>query len=218
MAENKIAFRRIRGRIIPIKQKRNQNLVSTGKLIGAGVATALVTGEGTAQITKGAATMRMLAKKKFRAAGGIFARAAKGYIGRSKSLKANAVLLRKGAMLLRKTRSPALLLGTITSAYLISEGLQKGHEAITGKRSGRTNEYLSTVAGTVAAGAIGTLYYRRLGLGLGQALRTAKAARGGNPYKYGTIPIKTRHGTLKFSGPKQLHFRFKTPPSVKGPA
>lgn len=206
----KIQFRRIRGRIIPIKTRQQEKRLENGKkaaaYLGAGAATVVAAGEVGSQLTKAAAKTRMAAKFRFGAANSILRNAKIGQtffdfgggIRKAAKLKKISVLMRKGSFLIRKARRPALIAGTLASAYLIGEGLQKAKESITGKRHGKVDEFLTQAAGTVAAGAVGAYYYKRLGLGFRQALRTARAASKGNPYKFGAIPIKTKYGQLKF--------------------
>lgn len=210
MAERntQIAYRRIKGRIVPIRIKRDEKLKRGFQTAAVGVAAGVATAELASRATKQAATYRVGAQKLFRASNEVIGAATRGgqmvfdfagNVSRAQDVKAAAAIMRNRASILRKARKPILAAGTALSAYLLGKGLENIQESASGKELGLAGEGVAQVTGGIVSTGVLGLYYKRLGLGsFRKALTYAKAAASGAKDTLPRIPIKTKYGTLKF--------------------
>lgn len=208
MADSQIAYRKIRGRIVPIRIKRDDQLKAGLKTAGAGVVAGAATAELASRATKKAAAYRVAAQRMFRASNAVLQSAARnkqmlfdfaGNAAQAKDAKTAAILMRHRAKLLRRARVPILGVGTTIAGYLLGKGAENIQESQTGRQLGIAGEGLAQVVGAGAATGILSLYYKRLGLrSFRKAFRYAKATAVGAKDTLPRIPIKTKHGTLKF--------------------
>lgn len=204
MAEKKgkVIFRRVNGRVIPIRIKQNQ-LEGLG-LAAGGVAVGASGAAGAAALVKASASVRQKAKKQFR-----LVRALEASLKRStglggqltlgldnpsaKNFKREALKNRAFSKTLFKMRNPLLAASGLAASNLLAEGYLRATER---KESGVESAATQTIAGVAALG-VSSLYYRKLGL---KGLRnlTHTLARTGKRARPSMIPIKGVQGELKF--------------------
>jgi hypothetical protein len=202
-----VIFRRVNGRIIPIRKKTNDQATGAA-LVAAGAGVTVAGSEVAARMVQKSAAMRVKAKFDFNRVYRNFKRSRTGQMtfGFFKPKKEamsgarGAVKTRAAAAQLFKARKIPLGLGAALGAALIGAGLDKFQKDQSTAEEVATN----TVAGAVATGA-GVFYYRRLGLrNVGLLKRFASAKKAGTPRPF-NIPIKfkkggpfNKGGTLRF--------------------
>jgi hypothetical protein len=199
--KNKYVFRRVRGRVVPIR-------VSEKKKAGFGaIAGGLALAVGTAEAAKLAVTksaeIRIRARRDFRLASALTKAIKKTpeqlTLGLEKQVAkdfaSKLAAKRFGSRMLFKSRNAILAAGTIGATALIQAGLSK----IQKDNSNIKQEVAENAAIGAAVGmGVSTLYYNRLGVGqFGRALKFAimRSKKIPRPVK---IPIKTVQETLKF--------------------
>jgi hypothetical protein len=203
-----VVFRRIRGRIIPIR-KKSKEAAQGAALAAGGIVTAVLSGEIASQMVKKSAAMRTEAKMSFNVASRALRRAqarqmkfsfAPGIGARREQIGAATNLRARGAKLFR-ARNLVLAAGALIGGSMLSEGLERFQkDPMKGSAAGGVAT--DVAAGTVAYVA-GAVYYRRLGVrGLGRLFGRVKARAAGTPRgEQIPIPFKSRifgKGTLKF--------------------
>lgn len=219
-----VVFRRIRGRIIPIRKnmtkKQNSELVKGAGYVAAGAAVSIGAGEGAAQLVKAAAAKRVKAKfefnrifRGFKRSGKAeqvtfeFLRGANRFKGSAREAAQGAIKTRRSAFRLFKARNIVLGLGSLAGAALFSLGLNKIAKSVGNKELEDKEEAVNNIVGAVAAAAATSFYYRRLGLrnaSLLKAFTSAKTKGAARPYP---LPIKFskggpfgKGGTFRFRG------------------
>lgn len=215
-----VVFRRIRGRIVPIRQK-SKDVATGAAMIAGGTALSIGAGEAAAQLVKAAAAKRVRAKfgfnrvyREFKRSGmagqGTFDFAGKGSArmsGASAGVAAEAVKTRKSAFRLFKARNIALAVGSLGGAAFISLGLNKLTKHVGDKKLGDPEELTNDVLGGAAAALATTFYYRRLGLKDARMLNLFRAAKTKGATRPFQIPISFKKGgpfgkggTFRFRG------------------
>lgn len=163
-------FRRIHGRIVPIKDanERSKQRVKGAAEIVAGAAAAGGAGVGTAVMVKKAQKFALEAKNDYRVAQSNL-RAAFGspFLRVMKKGGKNDITAAIGKRLISKkmfrARNPILHAGAAVSALLIGAGVTKVAESFNKKNDKATHKAIGSVAGTAAAVATYGAYYRGLG-------------------------------------------------------
>lgn len=206
-----VVFRRIRGRIVPIraggKKVSTPKIGDSAKYAAAGVAAVLAGAEASSQIVKAAATLRQASKIKFRTANIVLRQATKsgqmlldfgGNFAKARRAKTAGILMRHASGFLRKARRPILGGSILLGGFLLGRGIEAGAERLRKKQLKLPGEAAANIAGGAAA-LVGTaLYYKRLGLPLRGALKYGSALRRGTIGNLPRIPINTKFGQLRF--------------------
>lgn len=206
-----VVFRRIRGRIIPIRTGGKQSAIpkvgDSAKYAAAGVLAVAAGAEASSRIVKVAATVRQASKIKFRAANlvlggannaGQFMLDFGGDFAKARRLKTAGILMRRASTLIRSARRPILGGSILLGGFLLGRGIESGVESLRRKELKLPGEAAANIAGGAAA-LIGTaLYYKRLGLPLRGALKYGSALRRGTIGNLPRIPINTKFGQLRF--------------------
>lgn len=186
MASKDFAFRRVHGKVIPIRLKKSNRGTETKKgaaLAGAGVVTAATSGNLAARATKEAAKFRINAKvysqkaqsllKKVSNTQGAGAKLEKaGQMAFEFKIKPRAprseafakialrnTLKSNGFKLLRKGLHVG---GLATSTALLGTGFKKLYEGISGDKADTKQEIISTAAGAGATFALSSAYAHKL--------------------------------------------------------
>lgn len=196
--DRQVTFRRVRGRIIPIRLKDVVKDRNVQKGVGAGIlgaSAAVGAGVGAAHLVRKAAESRIMGNTVWQAslpdAGSTF---------RVKSLIRRAAELRMNSMRLRGLRKPVLAAGGVAAASLLGLGLAHVLKSKTFKKRFDDDRKAQMQTGIAAAAPLLTsfAYYKTLGLGLDDAKRYATAAIKGTTHLLKKIPIKTKFGPLIF--------------------
>lgn len=204
---DKVTFRRINGRIVPIRQKgdTSERPKSSAKPFVAALAVGAATAEAAAQAVKRSADIRMAAKKEFRIGYALEKAARKAsQIGQqtlgfemntAKGWKRTQAAKRDIARMIFKARNPILAIGTTAAASLLGTAISRSKWF---KKKNRDEQLMQDLGATAAAAlGIGTLYYSRLGVGpVKKAFDFALSRYRGIPKPF--IPIKGVQGVLKF--------------------
>lgn len=196
-----VVFRRIRGRIVPIRKKTNDQAVGAA-LVGAGAATTVAGGEVAARMVQKSAAMRIRAKFDFNRIYSGFKKSRTGQMAfdffkpKKEHMKKaeGAVRTRAASARLFKMRNIPLGLGAVLGGALISSGLNK----IQGNRGDKKLSTQEEVAGNTVAGAVAiagaAFYYRRLGLRNVTFLQSFARARAKGAARPFNIAIKFKRG------------------------
>jgi hypothetical protein len=208
MKNDQLVFRRVKGRIVPIRKKKPENSLGNGlALTGSGLTAVVAGAEAAARTTKGAAALRAASKLRFRAANQILegtrvgqqAFDFTGNVAAATRARRGASLLRMASIGLRKTRRPVLFGSALLGGAFIGKGLERTYEGATGSQLGTLGEGVTSIAGQGAALLAGGIYYKRLGLPLRSALKYARALRKGTVGNLPKVPIKTPFGPVRFN-------------------
>lgn len=195
-----VVFRRIRGRIVPIKQggdkpKKLSDAESKKRLVQGAVTSAAGAAVG---VGSGALASHMLLEsakaenysrtlaKKFRTlkdSGPMFAKAAAN-TGQS------AAAARASSMRLFQNRLKVLKVGRFASAALLGVGIQRLYQGATKRDSSVPEEIAGSAAGSAAAYATFLPYYRSLGLRGSSIVKAATRNIKGLTAKTARIPKK----------------------------
>ncbi len=199
-----LTFRRIHGRIVPIRAKadfsaaqRTEKLKTGALALAAGVGVAAGAAIGAAALVKHSAGLAIRSKDLFRAGMGIGMEGG----GRIASLTRKAAEVRHTSALVFKARNPVLAAGAFASAPLLGMGFQKVNEGATGKKSTVAGDYVAHAAGIAAVGGASLIYYKGLGGTFANAFIRAVNKVKGTPIKK-IMPIKTKYGV--FVAPKKI--------------
>lgn len=201
-----VTFRRVRGRIIPIRIKNKGELAQGAGLVATGVTASLAASEAAAQVVKKAATMRKAASASFKVNNLIYKSLSDGgqlafnfskELKKAKAARTAAIGLRKLSFTVRHLRTPLLGAGVAGAGFLLGKGIERIVESQRNKQLGLAGEGIADAAGAgLALGAL-AFYYKRIGAGsVATAFKYAKAA--GTGTKLPHIPIQTKFGFLKF--------------------
>jgi len=161
---NQVVFRRVRGKIVPIKVKDKKELAHSGKLIATGLATSLVGGGISRLSQKGAKAAlkksyqasKLSAKSRSRAASDI--QKTFGFddkfdnrnIIRARKYSATSVALSKRSIKFTKVSSLTRLAASALGGGIVTSGLERGAEAL-GIKESATREAITAVAGQIAS-------------------------------------------------------------------
>lgn len=216
MADDKkhIVFRRIRGRVVPIRldsqklaEKRGNIAKGAGAIVG-GLGISAIAGKGAAKMVEEASALRMTGTALFR--GGRM-RAAAQAAGQSTFKGAfrgidPALTIAKGirqrwlGQKLFANRNKVLLGGAALGAAAIGYGIHKIAKETTDKETQKKfkTDQAAAVLGASAAAIASAIYYKHLGLkGLKNNIiaisRKLKGVATGT-----NVPIKHRQGTFRF--------------------
>ena len=186
MGKENVTFRRVRGRIIPIKLKKNnqgKEILSGAGLASAGVVTAATSGDLAARATKKAAHFKINSNIYAQKAASMFNRVARGSSKAKQAEKAGqmafafkikpmphmseafqkiamkSALKSRGFVALKKGLKYG---GLAASTGLISQGIKMGYEGATGKKADAKKEVIATAAGAGATFALSSAYTHRL--------------------------------------------------------
>lgn len=226
MKSNEIAFRRINGRIVPIRVKKgapsakaSADLKSGAALTAAGASISLGSGELASQLVKKSAQIRKNAKVKFglgyrgfhrkgfwAGAQGAFDFVGHQFKGSYKRMMKSAATERSLSRGLFKLRNPVLIGGAFLGGSLMAAGLHRLNRQGDKRGVSLPEEIATNAAGIGAAGLGAAFYYRRLGLkSLANVVSfaTARMKKSSRPWH---IPINFKfkrggpfkQGTLKF--------------------
>lgn len=222
MKSNEIAFRRINGRIVPIRVKKgapsakaSTDLKQGAALVAGGVASSLVAGEAAARLVKKSAQFRQEAKTLFslgyrgvKGRGLHFAGSPQASfnfgVNRAKAAEqvASAVGKRVLSGGLFKLRNVALGAGALIGGSMIAAGLHRLNRQGDKKGVSLPEELATNAAGVAAAGLAAGFYYRRLGVSsLGSLVNLAYSRMKGRARMPVPVKFKWRgghQGTLKF--------------------
>lgn len=195
-----ILFRRVRGRIIPIRlTKKGEGAIETASGFGASVAAGLV----ASKMVKKSAEIRVKASTIYRANKAELKLRKTGQ-GSFHFMESNqkiiskmkdAVKKRHFAARIFKARNVVLGAGAFIGASMISRGIDKMQK----QENSLPVELGQDLASYGAALAASGLYYKSLGVGgLGAISKAVRRFRG---FERGAhIPIKHKYGTLRFPG------------------
>jgi hypothetical protein len=187
MENKQVAFRRIKGRIVPIRISKDKQfktgLVDIAKGVAATAAAGVVASEAVIQ----SAAMRIRSKDLFRIAGSDLP-----------SVTSKAIQLRTKAAQLRKFRLPVLAIGGIIGTAYIAGGVNDVLKSKFGKELSDKNRAKITGVAALGPTLAGAFYYKRLGVPLNAAWEYAKVVAKGGKKTWPLIPIKTKYGPLKF--------------------
>lgn len=202
--KKRFTFRRIRGRIVPIRIK-DKNIQGAGA-IAAGIGIGAATAEAAKYLVTKSAEIRIRARRDFKLASaltkavqrspeqltlGLESQVAKDFAGK-------LAMKRYGSNLLYKARGPLLLAGGVLASSLISTGISKLRENKKNPQDPSEKAIQDLAVDAATTLGIGSLYYKRLGVGkMAQAIKFAimRARKIPRPVK---IPIKTIQETLRF--------------------
>jgi hypothetical protein len=186
MDKKNVAFRRVHGRVIPIKLRNNiqgKEIASGVGLASAGVVTAATSGDLAARATKKAAHFKINSNIYAQKAASMFNRVARGSSKAKQAEKAGqmafafkikpmphmskafekiamkSALKSKGFVYLKKGLKGG---GHALSAGLIGQGLKKVYEGASGKKADTKEEVIATAAGAGATFALSSAYTHRL--------------------------------------------------------
>jgi hypothetical protein len=181
-----LVFRRINGRIVPIKlsKQRKKDLKTGTALVGAGLAVGAGTGVGVAKVVQ-------VHKKVFKASNVAYKAAADSMRGQlnlfstphAKETMAKAVTKRFIASKMFRARGKMLAAGITLSSIILGEGITRIHKGITGEK----DQSVSSSIGERAAASVTTAlvlgaYYKALPVkGLGKIAQNISAWRKGMP-------------------------------------
>lgn len=177
MSENKVAFRRIHGRIVPIRIKKAA-LHDAAKSGGIGLAVGAASAVGAAMAVTQSASIRHSARKAFKIAHRVLQSTAYGkqmMLGMSAAKVAKKANLARNAQRIAasnrvlsrslfKLRNPILIAGALGATRLFAHSTEKIMEAYGNKETSLADLGVETAVGTAAAAGIGALYYSRLGV------------------------------------------------------
>jgi hypothetical protein len=186
MENKQLTFRRIRGRIVPIRVKKDPNLVKGAGFVGAGLGVAASAGIGAAQLVKKAAEFRIRAADLF-------------FDSKpAPSLRRRAAELRGTSMAIRRWRKPVLGLGAAIAGSLI--GVGASYISQSKKLKNLSDDQQATLSAVVGGAGILTsaIYYKNLGLGWKHAKKYAQYAVRGATHELPKITIPTKLGPFKF--------------------
>jgi hypothetical protein len=189
--DQKVTFRRIRGRIVPIKLKdaaSDRNIQKGAGLMAAGVGVTVGAGAAAGALVKEAGARRIRANDLFRIGGGMV-----------KSINRRAASLRAESIQLRAARKPILGIGGLIGGALIGTGAAYLMNSKTLKKRLSDQEKGQLIAlGSTGSLLTGLAYYKSLGLDWKGAKAYAGAALQGTTHLLSKIPIKTKLGPLIF--------------------
>jgi hypothetical protein len=174
-----VVFRRINGRIVPIKVKK----VAKGSAeLAGGAAVGVGTGIAAAKLVKKSSELTKQSRVKYRVASQMFDHFTgqmnlfdKPDIHKAQQTMKTATKIRYAGMKAFKLRNNLLLGGAAVSGVLIASGFKRIREAMGGKKI--KDEKVSKVAGTVAALGVYATYYHNLPLGSIAKVAVNTAAR-----------------------------------------
>jgi hypothetical protein len=206
MSEKKYVFRRINGRVVPIRVKKDTDLERKKKAVALGAASVGVGATGAltaAGLVKRSADVRIKAKKDFRLAralekslkrDGMFGQLSLGLSDPvARNFKREALKNRKFSALMFKMRNPLLAATSLVAGNLLGSAVIEA----TKKRETVTQEVAINTAAGLATLGVSALYYRGLGVRGARGLRQA-FARTNKKNRPWLIPIVGKQGTLKF--------------------
>jgi hypothetical protein len=214
---NQVVFRRIHGRIVPIKVKKSdfkdKNLREAGALAATGTISAVGAGLGAAKIVEKAAHMRKVAERNFSIANSVLQNAKKtgqlslDFVGNAdlaRVQKNAAVAQRAASFAVRKLRKPILSAGIVGTGFLAEEAAISFYKSKFAKRHGiahdpsRLERFGFQGLGHLAGLATLGVYYKKLGAGsFKNAFKYAKAAWSGTSELLPKLPIRTPLGALR---------------------
>lgn len=160
--ERKITFRRIRGRIVPIKvKKQHKDLAAGGALVAAGATVGIQAGKLAANMVLTSAHLENKSRQlNFKY--GVLAEEGPKYRKAAIEMGEATLRTRLKSFRLFSSRLKVLKYGKIGAAALVGAGLNKLYEGATKKDAGSAGDILGHVAGTAAGFALLTPYYARL--------------------------------------------------------
>ena len=204
MNKKNIIFRRYKGRIIPIKTKREDYIKGSGAIAGALGATVLG-GYAAGKSVGISAQLRHTAKRYYRIAKSkqIHLNLGRGFIGKKlikNPLKA-ARYMRYASSKAFSLRNPILAGATILGGALLSSGAERIYKAKTGKNFSMTEQVGSDLFSVTVGGLTAAAYYKFIPTGRKlKAMEIFKQtmARVRKTKRPAHIPIKHRQGVLRF--------------------
>lgn len=199
MPKDRMVFRRVNGRIVPIKKREGHSIdiKKSGQgagLIAGGAVTAVGAGSMAAVATKKASQFRVQSRLYSQKASEVLSRIRSGSTRYEKLEKvgqmsfgfkispktydpytktaASSALKSQGFRTLRKGFR---LGGLAISAALIGTGIKRGYEGLTGRKADTREEVVANVAGTGATFALSSAYaHRMFGGGKSNILKAVK--------------------------------------------
>jgi hypothetical protein len=167
--DRQVTFRRVKGRIVPIRKKEllnDPNVVKGSALLAGAGATAAAAGYAASRVVKEAASRRIRAMDVWNIGGGF-----------SKGLKQRAAQLRGDSIRFRAMRKPILGIGSAIAGALAGAGTSYllSSKRLRNELSDDAKAKLS-MAATFAPLLTSAVYYKSLGVNMATAMKYAQAA------------------------------------------